>query len=96
MKRENFKKVVKAFSAWKIDKRKGNYILPNGERLQTYLKELTEKLLQNNDLAFAKNGNVYEVFNVDNRKFMFVPFGTDEKIEEQEERIKNFVIDLLF
>ena len=34
MKREDFKKIIKLRSFWKIDKRKGNYKLPNGNTFQ--------------------------------------------------------------
>lgn len=94
MTRENFKNVVKAFSFWKINKRKGDYKLPNGEFLSSYLQELVANLLSRNDIAFLKNGNLGDVLNGS----IFVPFGIDEEIvlEEQERRIRCFVREMIF
>lgn len=46
MKREDFKKIIKLRSFWKIDKRKGNYELPNGNRLSSYVRELVESQMK--------------------------------------------------
>lgn len=40
MTRSDFIKIIKLRSAWKINHRKGNYTLPNGDRLSTYIDEL--------------------------------------------------------
>jgi hypothetical protein len=97
MKREEFKQVVKAFSFWRIDKRKGNYRLPSGARLSFYLEELTSDLCNNNKIAFAKNGNVYAVLKQGNDDIIFIPFAEDENFNnaEQEKRIKSFAWELL-
>ena len=42
MKREDFKKIIKLRSFWKIDKRKGNYKLPGGDNLSVYVTDLVE------------------------------------------------------
>jgi hypothetical protein len=97
MKREEFKQVVKAFSFWRIDKRKGNYRLPSGARLSFYLEELTSDLCNNNKIAFAKNGNLYKKIIFDGKDIISIPFAEDENFNnaEQEKRIKSFVCELL-
>lgn len=101
MTRTEFKQVVKAFSFWKIDKRKGNYALPayyEGQKnatLRHYLAELVTDLLDRNRLAFKRNGNLGETGVIDGK--IFVPFGEDEVLneEEQEQRINAFVRELI-
>lgn len=94
MKKETFRQVVKAFSFWKIDRRKGNYTLPSGLRLSDYLEDLTSELLKNNRLAFRKNGDIGELVG---KNEIFVPFAEDERTSEAEQQkaIKLFVYDLL-
>ena len=48
MERADFKKVIKIMSGWRIDKRKGNYRLPNGEKLSGYVCTIMGKFLHNN------------------------------------------------
>ena len=43
MKREDFKKIIKLRSFWKIDRRKGNYKLPDGSWLSEYVAKLIEQ-----------------------------------------------------
>lgn len=45
MKRNDFEKVVRAFSDWRIVRRKGDYSLPCGN-LSDYLNNLVHELLQ--------------------------------------------------
>ena len=91
MKRNEFKKVVKAFSFYRIDKRKGNYKLPNGDLLSDYLSDLVSQLLENNHLAFRSNGDLGEIIN----NKIFVAFADDEEIEKQDEYIRKFVYELI-
>lgn len=97
MRRDEFKQVVKAFSFWKIDKRKGNYRLPSGARLSNYLEDLTNDLCENNKIAFAKNGNLYKKIIFDGKDIISIPFAEDENFNnaEQEARAKSFVWELL-
>ena len=90
MKRANFKTVVKAFSCWTIDKRRGNYSLPAGT-LREYLIGLVEDLLDRNGLAIRTNGDIGEV--LDGK--IFIPFGTDEEIVEQSKRIATLVSEMI-
>lgn len=94
MNKKEFEKVVKCFSFWKIDKRRGNYKLPNGERLKDYLLDLVDDLLTNNKLALDADLNACDVLN----DKIFKPFGIDEKIDssEQKQRVIKVVNNLLF
>ena len=56
MKRDDFKKIIKLRSIWKIDRRKGNYTLPNGEKLTIYVKKLVESQMKIDNLLIASNG----------------------------------------
>lgn len=94
MKKNAFEQVVKAFSIWRVDRRKGNYTLPNGKRMADYLEELTGELLKTNRLAFRKNGDVGELIGENE---IFTPCAEDERTTdaEQEKALKKFVYDLL-
>ena len=59
MERENFKKIIKLRSFWKIDRRKGNYKLPNGEYLADYVRRLVESQMKLDNLGIASNGDFY-------------------------------------
>jgi hypothetical protein len=59
MKRDDFKKIIKLRSIWKIDRRKGNYTLPNGEKLTIYVKKLVESQMKIDNLLIASNGDLY-------------------------------------
>ena len=58
MKREDFKKIIKLRSFWKIDRRKGNYKLPNGEKLSDYITGLVESQMQLDNLGIRANGDL--------------------------------------
>lgn len=58
MKREDFKKIIKLRSFWKIDKRKGNYKLPNGENLSNYVRDLIISQMKIDDLGIRENGSL--------------------------------------
>lgn len=58
MKRENFKKIIKLRSFWKIDKRKGNYPLPNGKPLSSYVRSLVESQMTIDRLGIMENGDL--------------------------------------
>lgn len=94
MKRDDFKQVVKIFSFWKIDKRKGNYRLPSGAKLSEYLEGLALDLLTRNNLAIRADGSVGEM--VDGR--IFKPFGNDETTtpEQQEKAVHALIMEMLY
>ena len=73
MKREDFKKIIKLRSFWKIDKRKGDYKLPNGKRLSDYVADLVESQMKLDNLAIRENGDLCIAsggrWNVDTKEF---------------------------
>lgn len=93
MKRNDFKQVVKIFSIFQIDKRKGNYTLPNGAKLSEYLQNLVSEILERNNLAIRSDGSVGEILNGK----IFKPFGDDETTtpEQQEKRCTALIIEML-
>lgn len=91
MKRNDFKKVVKCFSYWKIDKRKGNYKLPSGQRLKDYLLYLCAEILEKHNKAIGSDGNIYDVVN----NKVFIPFKGDEELHDQWQRIKDLINEML-
>lgn len=94
MKRNDFKKIIKIMSDWRIDKRKGNYLLPSGERLSGYVRMITERFLNNNGMAISENGNIYAI--LDDK--IFIPFARDEKYDylTQSERIEKIVKEMIY
>lgn len=88
MKRNDFKQVVKIFSFWKIDKRKGNYTLPNGAKLSEYLQNLVSEILERNNLAIRSDGSVGEILN----GIIFKPFGDETTTPEQQEKAVHALI----
>ena len=106
MKREDFKKIIKLRSAWKIDKRKGNYILPSGDKLSSYVRELIESQMKldnllirtNGDLCFGSGGE----WNTETKQFddytLMPPFENNEtcSYDEMEKRITKIVNELLY
>lgn len=57
--RKDFIQIIKLRSVWRIDKRKGNYKLPNNEPLSRYITELVETQLSLDNLGIMKDGNMY-------------------------------------
>lgn len=58
MTRENFIKIIKLRSVWKIDKRRGNYKLPDGTHLRDYVLRLVESQLELDNLGIRANGDL--------------------------------------
>lgn len=58
MKREDFIKIIKLRSVWKVDKRKGNYKLPGGKNLSAYISKLVETQMEIDNLGIRKNGDL--------------------------------------
>lgn len=56
MKREDFKKIIKLRSQWKITGE--NYISPSNEQLSVYVQGLVESQLELDQLAVLKNGDL--------------------------------------
>ena len=106
MKRENFKKIIKLRSCWKIDKRKGNYKLPSGDRLSDYLLDLVESQMKIDDLGIRTNGDLCFVsggdWNVEASEFddyvLMPDFESNEVCshDEMEQRISYLIRELLY
>lgn len=58
MTREDFKKIIKLRSCWVIDRRRGDYELPNGKKLSTYVTTLVESQMELDSLCIRENGNL--------------------------------------
>lgn len=105
MKRTDFMQIIKLRSCWRIDKRKGNYELPNGERLSSYITNLVESQMQldslgireNGDLCFCQGGN----WNNDTKDFddytLMPAFENNETCtyDDMEKRIKRLVSEIV-
>ena len=110
MTRTDFIKIIKLRSFWKIDKRRGNYTLPNGEHLSSYIDELVRGQLQLDSVAPNATGDLVSCPGIDPTKaaekdecglpvyHLFVAFGEDEtcSFDEMERRIKSLVNAVIF
>lgn len=83
MKRENFIKIIRLRSIWKINKRKGDYVLPSGVELSEYLYNLVESQLDLDGLGINENGDIVHFF-------MYKDF--DDKYK----KIMNIVRELIY
>lgn len=54
MKRNDFKKIIKLRSRWKLTG--DNYKLPSGDSISVYIQKLVESQLEIDQLAVLKNG----------------------------------------
>ena len=105
MKREDFKKVIRLRSYWKIDKRKGNYNLPNGERLGSYITKLVESQMKLDNLGIRANGDLCMVsggaWNTEKKEFddytLMPEFQNNEvcSFDDMEKRIKSIVYEIV-
>ena len=105
MKREDFKKIIKLRSFWKIDKRKGNYKLPNGEMLSDYVRSLVESQMKVDALGIRNNGDlcVSSVggWNTETKEFdnyTLMPAFQDNEFcsyDEMERRIRSIVREII-
>lgn len=105
MKRTDFIQIIKLRSCWKIDKRKGNYELPNGNRLSDYIRNLVESQMQLDNLGIASNGNLVFCtggeWNTDTKEFddytLMPDFADNETCtyDDMERRIKRLVSEII-
>lgn len=81
MKKEDFAKIIRLMSFWKIDKRKGNYRLPAGDLID-YVDDLIRKFCNNNNYVITKDLKVYEAINTNDKRIkkVIIPFGTDIEV----------------
>lgn len=95
MDRKNFKTIIKSRSYWTIDRRKGNYKLPNGERLFNYVLDLVDSQADLDNLGIAKNGNLYDWDKTN--KCLLIPYGDNEPTteEQQENRRTSLTFEII-
>ena len=106
MKREDFKKIIKLRSCWKIDKRKGNYKLPNGNNLSVYVTDLVESQMKLDNLGIRSNGDLCFMsggeWNTEIKEFddyTLMPAFQDNEVcsyDDMEKRINCLVHELLY
>lgn len=105
MKRQDFIKIIRLRSVWKIDCRKGNYALPNGEKLSDYVRGLVESkmkidnlgVLEDGDLAYCDGGE-WNKETKDFNDYRLLPDFKDNEIcpyDKQEMRIKRLVSEII-
>lgn len=98
MTRKELATIIKARSIWKIDRRKGDYKLPSGNRLSDYVYDLVESQLALDNLGILANGNMaFLTTDLNNEQVLMPPFKPDEKTsqDEQVKRIEQFVNELI-
>ena len=95
MNKKELKTVIKAISDWKVDKRKGNYRLPNGRFLSDYLEEIGEDFLKAFSKAISINGDIYD-YNPQTATILR-PFLDNEQTcqAEQRKRLKAIIFEML-
>lgn len=106
MKREDFKKIIKLRSCWKIDKRRGNYTLLDGSHLLDYLSGLVDSQMQLDNLGVRSNGDLCFMYggdwNTETKEFddytLMPDFEENEvcSFYEMEKRIKLLTQELLY
>ena len=52
-----FIKIIKLRSFWRLDKRKGNYTLPSGNKLSAYIKQLVISQMEVDNLYMLDSGD---------------------------------------
>ena len=105
MERKDFMQIIKLRSVWKVDRRRGNYKLPNGERLSRYITDLVESQMKLDKLGIRSNGNLCFCqggeWNTETKEFddytLMPPFQDNETCtyDDMERRIKNLVSEII-
>lgn len=65
IKRDDFKKLIKTISAFPVDKRKGNYKLPYGYKIDIYLFDIIQDFLSNYKMVIAVDGHIRHISYMD-------------------------------
>lgn len=96
IKRENMERIIRIRSHFKIDRRKGNCTLPNGEKLTDHVFNLLDQQMRLDSLAIDQHGD----FRFSTRNGMDYEVGVFNSIEhvafaEMESRINNFVREVV-
>lgn len=87
MKRDDFKKIIKLRSFWKIDRRKGNYKLPDGSWLSEYVAKLIEQQMDLDGIRIAADGNL-KLATYDHPNWIIMPPFEENEICSFEEECK--------
>jgi hypothetical protein len=105
MNREDFKQIIKLRSIWKIDRRIGNYRLPNGTMLSEYIQGLVESQMWVDKLAIKENGNLcfcqggeWSIEKEEFNDYILMPaFKANEtcNYEEMKNRIRRLVFEII-
>ena len=99
MKREDFKQIIKLRSYWKIDKRRGNYMLPNGKWLASYVRELVVSQLEVDNLGIRKNGELcYMKYDTETHEYILMPAFLNNEyctILEMDRRITKLAFEIV-
>lgn len=105
MLRSNFAKIICLRSFWRIDKRKGNYTLPSGDRLSKYVRELVVSQMSIDSLGIGADGNLYPCYGCERDAetntltpyTIFVPFGENEQCSyiDMEKRIDRLTYEII-
>lgn len=105
MKRKDFMQIIKLRSAWKIDRRIGNYKLPGGKWLSAYVADLVESQMKIDNLLIGQDGNLHfgtgGDWNTDIKDFedyTLMPAMRENEIctyHEMERRIKALVSEII-
>ena len=104
MKRKTFLQIIRLRSSWKIDKRIGNYKLPNGDFLRSYIRRLVVSQMSIDSLGIGTDGNLCFCsggqWNEETKKFddhnLFPDFQDNETCtrDEMERRIDAIVREI--
>lgn len=105
MKRKDFMQIIKLRSTWKVDKRRGNYELPDGKLLSTYIKYLVESQMKLDNLGIRTNGDLclcnggdWNKDTTDFNDYTLMPAFKDNETcsrEEMERRINSLVSEII-
>lgn len=101
MNRKDFKQIIKLRSIWKIDRRTGNYKLPNGTMLNEYIQGLVESQMWVDKLAIKENGNLCFCqcgeWNPFDDYILMPAFEANEtcSYEEMQNRIRKLVLEII-
>lgn len=105
MKRTDFVQIIRLRSVWKVDRRRGNYKLPNDEKLSWYITNLVESQMKIDNLGISENGNLCFCtggnWNTETKKFddytLMPDFSDNETCtyDDMERRIKSLVSEII-
>lgn len=105
MKRTDFIQIIKLRSIWKVDRRRGNYKLPNGERLSRYITDLVDSQMRIDNLGIRENGDLclcaggdWNNETNDCNDYVLMPEYDNNEVctfEDMGKRIKSLVFDII-